>query len=276
MASKSKDFRDGPELDHALPVGYEPGEGGQPCAIPEEIVDFSGHRSHTELADDPVAQELICRNFAKMGRIVAACAVSNVAPNTVKALMLKDPDFRARLQHAGQVYASRVLAEVQRRAIHGVTKPVFYKGEIVGTVQEYSDRLLEIELRRADPEVRAMLDGPKSQTTVNVNSSSVTNILATSPDALEAAQAALDPRTMSQGERDALRALMAARRATAHAGQLPPGDGAQASAGRDPGAIGQTNRPMLDVQAQERDHAATEPAGIAPEASNPPQDGRKP
>lgn len=270
MTSKSKDFRDGPGLDHALPVGYEPGADGQPVGIPEECVDFSG-QVRTDLANDPIVQELICRNFARMGRIVAACAVSNVAPSTVRKLCLADADFRQRLMHAGQVYASRVLAEVQRRAIHGVTKPVYYKGEIVGTVQEYSDRLLELELRRADPEVRAMLDGPKSQTTVNVNSSSVTNILATSPDALEAAQTALDPRTMSQGERDALRALMAARRATAAAGGDPAGARALGSGGVD---VGQTNRPMLEVEATER-HAATEPAGVAPEASNLPQDGRK-
>lgn len=261
-----------------IPTGYELDGDGNLVAVPECGHVYSGHKPHVPLGESQWLWPTFFETYARTGRLGAACAaVGGVSVATVKSLIMQSLEFRQGLNEAREAYVGALHAELQRRALHGVTRGVYYKGELVSTYQEKDTKALELLLKHASAEWRLLIDGPRAQgsTTVNVNSSSVTNILATSPDALEQAQAALDPRTMSQGERDALRALMAARRATAHAGQLPPGDGAQASAGRDPGAIGQTNRPMLEVEATER-HAATEPAGVAPEASNPLQDGRKP
>ncbi len=56
-------------------------------------------------------------------------------------------------------------AEARRRAVEGVRKPVYCRGEIVGTVKEYSDTLLIFLMKGARPEkyrdnVRVERTGP--------------------------------------------------------------------------------------------------------------------
>ena len=43
-------------------------------------------------------------------------------------------------------------SEARRRAVEGVRKPVYYQGDVVGTVREYSDTLLIFLLKGAMPE----------------------------------------------------------------------------------------------------------------------------
>ena len=45
-------------------------------------------------------------------------------------------------QEAHAAACDTIEAEMRRRAIDGVDKPVFYKGQPCGTVKEYSDTLL--------------------------------------------------------------------------------------------------------------------------------------
>jgi hypothetical protein len=44
--------------------------------------------------------------------------------------------------------------EIRRRAVDGVEEPVFQKGELVGHKRVRSDRLLELEAKRRDPDYR--------------------------------------------------------------------------------------------------------------------------
>lgn len=255
-----------------VPTGYELGADGTLVAVPECGHEYSGHKPQVALEEQPWLWPQFFETYGRTGRIGAACAVvGGVAINTIKRLVATSPEFRTGMLEAREAYVGALHAEVQRRALHGVTRGVYYKGELVSTYQEKSDKMLELLLKHASAEWRALIDGPRAQgsTTVNVNSNSVTNILATSPDALEAAQTALDPRTMSQGERDALRALMAARRATAAVSGDPAGARVLGSGG----AGGGHGQPILDVAAVD---AATQPTGLPPEASNPFQGGRKP
>ena len=53
-----------------------------------------------------------------------------------------------------QEYAVETLEEeARRRAMFGVEQPVFYKGEVCGSVREYSDVLLIFLLKGLRPEV---------------------------------------------------------------------------------------------------------------------------
>jgi len=47
------------------------------------------------------------------------------------------------------------LNEARRRAIEGVEKPLFYQGQNIATLREYSDGLLEFLINRADAKIRA-------------------------------------------------------------------------------------------------------------------------
>lgn len=53
-----------------------------------------------------------------------------------------DPAFQEEAEDAIALRADDYEAEAVRRAVDGVDKPVFYKGEEVGTSKEYSDSLL--------------------------------------------------------------------------------------------------------------------------------------
>ncbi|RKZ20174.1 hypothetical protein DRQ50_00010 [bacterium] len=45
-------------------------------------------------------------------------------------------------------YRENIEEEIKRRAMDGVDTPVFYKGELVATQKQYSDRLLELHAKR--------------------------------------------------------------------------------------------------------------------------------
>jgi hypothetical protein len=50
--------------------------------------------------------------------------------------------FKKRKQDAGTVALGLIEAEIDRRGRVGIDKPVFWRGQRVDTVKEYSDNLL--------------------------------------------------------------------------------------------------------------------------------------
>lgn len=58
-----------------------------------------------------------------------------------------DKEFSDLWDEAEQYAADRLEREAWRRAVDGVDEPVFHKGEVVGHVRKYSDRMLEILLK---------------------------------------------------------------------------------------------------------------------------------
>jgi len=63
-----------------------------------------------------------------------------------------DPDF-ARLVAEAQAEGTAVMeAEATRRAMVGVSEPVYHNGEVVGHRKVYSDSLIQFLLRARDPE----------------------------------------------------------------------------------------------------------------------------
>lgn len=86
------------------------------------------------------------------GNITAACEESDLARWAVYALEKDDPEF-AEVFRAAQRQGLAVLEdEARRRAFAGTLKPVFYKGEECGAVQEYSDTLMIFLLKGGLPE----------------------------------------------------------------------------------------------------------------------------
>jgi hypothetical protein len=62
-----------------------------------------------------------------------------------------DRAFAAAWRRAAEAGTDRLEDEAMRRALEGVEKPVFWRGEQVGTVRTYNDRLLMLLLQRRRP-----------------------------------------------------------------------------------------------------------------------------
>ena len=62
-----------------------------------------------------------------------------------------DPVFQAALRRMQERMKDRVEQEIFRRAVLGVQREVWHRGEVVGREVQYSDRLLLALARRVDP-----------------------------------------------------------------------------------------------------------------------------
>jgi hypothetical protein len=89
--------------------------------------------------------------FSEVGTIVRAAESSGIA-RASHYQWLSDPVYRRAFEHAKREAADTLEAEARRRAVEGIKKPVFYKGEICGWEMQYSDSLMTTLLKGNDPE----------------------------------------------------------------------------------------------------------------------------
>lgn len=90
------------------------------------------------------------------GILGIAAGTVGVTRETVRTHRKDDKDFDQAVLDALEDYADSVEKELQRRAVEGVEKPVFYQGVRCdnGQVREYSDPLLLAAIKRRRPEYR--------------------------------------------------------------------------------------------------------------------------
>lgn len=114
--------------------------------------------------------------FAKCGRVYESARKAGVAYMTVKRHLEVDEELRNLLAVAQDVYNDHLEGECERRAVRGVTEPIFgtvyvdvpkANGEgtkrvkehaRVGTKRKYSDNLLKFMMQKHIPEYREQLD----------------------------------------------------------------------------------------------------------------------
>jgi hypothetical protein len=89
--------------------------------------------------------------FRESANITAAARAAGVARSTVYDAK-SDKEFARQFADAELDATDALEQEAWRRAVHGVEKPVYYKGEQVATVTEYSDQLLIVLLKARAPE----------------------------------------------------------------------------------------------------------------------------
>lgn len=90
--------------------------------------------------------------LAETGNVTAAAQVAGINPRTAYASYHSDAEFRKGWDIAHLAASVPLEAEARRRAVDGVLEPVFYKGEVVGSVRRYSDALLMFLLKGANPD----------------------------------------------------------------------------------------------------------------------------
>ncbi len=90
--------------------------------------------------------------LSETGNVSESARKAGINRQYVYDLRDSDSEFAAAwekcLERAGEV----LLNEARRRAVDGVEEPVFYKGEICGTVLKYSDALLSLLLKATFPD----------------------------------------------------------------------------------------------------------------------------
>jgi hypothetical protein len=102
--------------------------------------------------DSPELREKFLSVLRQTGNVGVAAETINVYRTTPYQWKRKDPAFAKQWDEALDAAADIVEAEVRRRAVEGFEEPVFYKGEVVGYVTRYSDRMLELLMKALKPE----------------------------------------------------------------------------------------------------------------------------
>lgn len=96
----------------------------------------------------PSVREAFLGALRENGIVGHACRAVGISRSTVERYRKSAPEFDAAVRDAIEDGIDVIEVEATRRAVHGVEKPVFYKGDEVATVREYSDSLLALLLTR--------------------------------------------------------------------------------------------------------------------------------
>lgn len=120
-------------------------------------------------------QELFLAAFQQHGIAAVAAEETGIPIGTVDYWRTQDTQgFKRRKALADRSALGVVEKEIHRRAIEGIEKPIYYKGERVDTIMEYSDNLLMFRAKRLDPEYR---DNLKQQQVNSGPAHTVINII---------------------------------------------------------------------------------------------------
>jgi len=86
------------------------------------------------------------------GNITAACMHAGCHREQAYRLKKRDTGFAAQWDTSLEIATDKLKMVARNRAIKGVKKPIYYKGELIDHVYEPSDRLMELLLRAHDPD----------------------------------------------------------------------------------------------------------------------------
>lgn len=113
---------------------YQQGRGGRPPKISEQVKkDF-------------------IKALADCGNVTKAAETVGVPSRTLYSHRYKDEEFAEAWDFALDEANDRLEYEAWRRAVQGVDRPIYQKGELIGHERTYSDRLLERLLEATKPE----------------------------------------------------------------------------------------------------------------------------
>ena len=112
--------------------------------------DVDGAQGRTEKKAE--AQDTFIEVLAATGNVSEAARAAGVGRRRPYKWKEADPGFADRWADAREEAADALEGEARRRAADGVEEPVFYRGEVCGTVRRYSDTLLIFLLKGLRPD----------------------------------------------------------------------------------------------------------------------------
>lgn len=111
--------------------------------------------------------DAICETLARnCGDMHAAALDNGVSPQFLTAWAKDDKETQDRLTEAARIGYMGLESEAMRRAVKGIDKGIYYKGELVATEKQYSDSLLVKLMEARIPEYRtkSLSEAQPSQT----------------------------------------------------------------------------------------------------------------
>lgn len=103
-------------------------------------------------AETTAAKGRLLAAYLTLGNISLACHEAQVGRRTHYQWLEQDPAYAKAFAEAEAEAIELLEGEARRRAMAGVSEAVYYKGEVCGQVQKYSDVLLIFLLKAARPE----------------------------------------------------------------------------------------------------------------------------
>lgn len=91
-------------------------------------------------------------SYSACGNVSDAARASGISRFTHYDWLKSDADYAAAFAEARETAADYIQAEIYRRGVEGIEEPIFYKGEQVGSVRRYSDKLLIVLAKALRPE----------------------------------------------------------------------------------------------------------------------------
>lgn len=132
---------------------------GKPRVLPPEFRVRKARLEAHELTAKHV--EMYLETLRTTGRKYDSCAAAGMSYTWLKKLR-QDPEFVGWEEEAMEAYRDAICKEAHRRAVDGWDEPIIGgkdKDVVVTTVRRYSDRLLELLLKRHIPEFREKWEG---------------------------------------------------------------------------------------------------------------------
>jgi len=97
-------------------------------------------------------QKFLARLRSARGNVSKACKAAGISRNVAYDHKKSDADFKEAWDQTEIAIVDDAEQELHVRGVTGWREPVYYKGEIVGTIRKKSDRLLEFFLKGNRPE----------------------------------------------------------------------------------------------------------------------------
>lgn len=101
----------------------------------------------TMIPESPAWEENFLIHLASHGMLNKAAAAVGTTAAQVKKHMTDCIEFETAVEDALETATDRLEEAARGRAIDGVTKTIYYKGDEVGTEQVYSDSLMALFLK---------------------------------------------------------------------------------------------------------------------------------
>lgn len=123
--------------------------------------EWAERKSAMAMDVDPGQLREFLLRLATTGNASLACKDTGLSYKLMHWRKRVDPEFAEDYELSRRVASDILEHEAYRRGVVGIDKPIVAGGEVVGSIREYSDRLLELLIKRNDERDRkrqAVLD----------------------------------------------------------------------------------------------------------------------
>lgn len=138
----------------ALPSTYSEIMDAVPDLVAETTFDLSTMKRHHKgyVPFDETSRVKYLMFIARFGLVMRAATYAGVSFEAVRLYRIANPEFQKAHEEALAIFREGLESEALKRAIDGWDESVYQKGELVGSVHKFSERLLELVMKANMPD----------------------------------------------------------------------------------------------------------------------------